>query len=106
MGDREVFKDPGVMFIIEANKSRNNRKKHKKYGFDIYKCLECKWLSFRTEMMLKFGYLIFSLVRAQLPVSGTDVLSPFRVDDQPFEPIQLQLNEGIIEGRRLEVEYS
>ena len=56
-------------------------------------------------MKLKFGYLIFSLVRTQLPVSGIDVLSPFRVDDQPFEPIQLKLNEGVIEGRRLEVEY-
>ena len=58
-------------------------------------------------MKLKFEYFIFfiSLVRAQLPVSGTDVLSPFRVDDQPFEPIQLQLNEGVIEGRRLKVEY-
>ena len=58
-------------------------------------------------MKLKFGYLVFtiSLVRAQLPVSGIDVLSPFRVDDQPFEPIKLQLNEGVIEGRRLKVEY-
>ena len=35
MGDREVFKDPGAMLNIEVNKSRNNRKKHKKYGFDI-----------------------------------------------------------------------
>ena len=58
-------------------------------------------------MKLKFEYFIFfiSLVRTQLPVSGIDVLSPFRVDDQPFEPIQLQLNEGVIEGRRLKVEY-
>ena len=58
-----------------------------------------------TEMKLKLGFFVFSVsfVEAQLPASGTDVLSPFRVDDEPFEPIQLQLNEGLIEGRRLKV---
>ena len=42
-------------------------------------------------------------MKGQIPATGTDILSPFHVDDQPFEPIQLQLNEGTIEGRRLKV---
>ena len=47
-----------------------------------------KWLSFRTEMKLKLGFFVFSVsfVQAQLPASGTDMLSPFRIDDQSFEP--------------------
>ena len=92
-------------------------------------------LDVQTEMKLKWGYFVFSahfvqgrdprmtlttasaqrhtfnqqirkyLAKGQLPARGTDILSPFRVDDQPFEPIQLQLNEGIIEGRRLKVKF-
>ena len=93
--------------MIEVSKIQIKRKEHKKYSFDIYSRLEWKGLCVRTEMKLKLGYFVFSIsfVRAQLPVSGIDVLSPFRVDDQPFEPIQLQLNEGVIEGRRLKVGY-
>ena len=96
-----------ALFMIEVSKIQIKRKEHKKYSFDIYSRLEWKGLCVRTEMKLKLGYFVFSIsfVRAQLPASGTDVLSPFRVDDQPFEPIQLQLNEGVIEGRRLKVGY-
>ena len=28
-------------------------------------------------------------------------LSPFKIDDQQYEPVQLTLNQGTIEGRRL-----
>ena len=30
------------------------------------------------------------------------LLSPFLVDDQPFENVELELNQGTIRGRRLE----
>ena len=35
-------------------------------------------------------------------LAQTQLLSPFLVDDQPFENIELDLNEGTIRGRRLE----